>query len=338
MSTIPFYKVNRIKNISINSTISNYSYQYIFENLLNSLLCNNTKETMYWVSEIICSGFINKLWYFSFEFYSIYIHIYYPNIIVYIYEKYKEYHMILKNIKHNEIHNDIKIREYFFRIYYIFSIIHKKFIIKLFQDNLFKPFNELYHCHKQLINLNISRYNNNTSDEMIQFINKKSLNEIDYITSQLDTTFQLYMDHFDDPPNKIKYSIYYYLSFLLEKGYERFNLYYNEENHLNHCQIENKYSYFIWNIWNILLKNHKLFHLNKEINALYRLYESYKYNQSINAYYIIIVAYTLCIEKIIPKNICIHYHDYDDCKLYFYETFGYIKEALEKNKERLDKI
>jgi len=341
-SRIPFYQVTTVHR-SKSLTISKYTRVQAFEYLLDSLLCNRTNETMYWVSEILCSSYIDKLWIFSFEFYSMYIHVFYPTIIVYIHNKYIEYHNLKKNTKKDNIHNNIKIREYFFRIFYIFSVMNKKFIIKLFHSDIFKSFDTLYECHKALViddEILLSNITKKSADEIIQVLNQDSKDEINHALSQIKQAFKSFMENYDDPNDKTKFIIYNWLSVLLEKGSERFNLYQNNQNdiHLKHCKNENKYSYFIWIIWSILLEHHKNLPINKEIIALYRIYESYKMNQSTNAYLIIIVAYIMCLEKVTPKKINIDSVYYNECKLYFYNTFGYIKNAIDNNNERKDKI
>lgn len=339
---IPFYQVLPTTK-SRRITISKYSKKIVFESLLDSLLCNRKNETMYWVSEALCSGLADKLWLFAFDFYSMYIHVYYPSIIVYIYEKHKSYLVVKKNTKNQNIHNNIKVREYFFRIFYIFSIMNKKFIIKLFHTDVFKSFDTLYDCHKALViddDILLANINKKNADEIIQIINHDSRIEIDHALSQMKQAFKEFVESYQDKNDRTKYVIYNWLSYLLEKGSERFNLYQNSQNniHLKHCKTENKYSYFIWIIWNILLEHHKNFPIYREIISLYRIYESYKNNQSTNAYLIIITAYILCLEKILPKKINIDPECYDECKLYFYNTFGYIQESINKNNERRDKI
>lgn len=337
---LPFYQVTPIR-LSQN-TISKYSTRQAFESLLDSLLCNRTNETMYWVSELLCSGKIDKLWTFSFEFFSMYIHVFYPTIIVYIQSKYNEYKHMKQNVKKGNIHNNLKLREYLFRIFYIFSVINKKFLIKLFHSDIFKSFDTLYDCHKALIIEDgslMSKISEKNADEIIQVLNHDAKDEINHALSQMKQAFKEFVDSYEDDNDKSKFIVYNWLSFLLEKGSERFNLYQNNnEIHLKHCQNDNKYSYFIWIIWNILLEHHRKFPIHKEIMALYRIYEGYKNNQSTNAYMIIILAYILCLEKVAPKKISIDTNFYNECKLYFYNTFGYIQEAIVKERDRRDKI
>ena len=339
---IPFYQVNPIR-LSKNITISKYTRSQAFECLLDSLLCNRSNETMYWVSEILCSGYIEKLWIFSFEFFSMYIHVFYPTLIVYIKDKYDEYKIIRKNNKKGTIHNNIKIREYFFRIFYIFSVVNKKFLIKLFHSDIFKTFDTLYDCHKALVvdeEVLMKNITEKNADEIIQIMSNTSKNEIDNALSQMKQAFAEFIRSYEDENDKTKFVIYNWLSVLLEKGSERFNLYHNNQNniHIKHCQSNQKHSYFIWIIWNILLEHHKRFPIWKEIMSLYRIYESYKLNQSTNAYMLIILAYILCLEKIPPKKINLDNILYNDCKVYFYNTFGYIKESITLEKTRKDKI
>lgn len=331
------------RRLSNNITISKYTRLQVFEGLLDSLLCNRSNDTMYWVSEILCSGYIDKLWIFSFEFYTMYIHVYYPTIIVNIYSQYKEYQIIKNNHKKGTLHNNIKIREYFFRIFYIFSVVNKKFLIKLFHADIFESFNTLYDCHKALViddDILMNNISTKDADEIIQVINNDSKSEINYALFQIEQGFKEFILSYNDENDKTKYVIYHWLSFLLEKGSERFNLYKNDQHniHIKHCQNDQKYSYFIWIIWNILLEHHKKFPISKEIMSLYRIYENYKYNQSTNAYMIIILAYILCLEKVPPKKINLDNFLYNESKEYFYNTFGYIKKAVETNTERKDKL
>lgn len=338
---IPFYLVPTVKT-SQNITISKYSRPQVFEGLLDSLLCNRSNEAMYWVSEILCSNYIDKLWIFAFEFYSMYIHVFYPSIIVYIHTRYMEYKTMKRNAPKGTLHNNVKLREYFYRIFYIFSVVNKKFLIKLFHSDIFKSFDTLYDCHKALITddifmTNISKKN---ADEIVQVMGHDAKEEINNALSQMKIAFKEFIESYQDENDKTKFVIYNWLSFLLEKGSERFNLYYNQQNniHIKHCQEDQKYSYFIWIVWSILLEHHKKFPIRNEIMALYRIYESYKYNQSTNAYMLIILAYILVLEKVPPKKISLDNHLYNDCKYYFYNTFGYIKEAIETQRVRKDKI
>lgn len=340
-SGIPFYQIIPVR-LSRHTTISNYSSKQVFESLLDSLLCNKTEETMYWVSEILCSGYTDKLWIFAIEFYSMYIHVFYPSIIVYIHSKHIEYKHMKKNTKKGNIHNNIKLREFLFRIFYIFSIINKKFLIKLFHSDIFNSFDTLYDCHKALTkndDILMDEITTGNADEIVQVLNHNMKEEINHALSQLKQSFQEFVDSYGDDNDKTKLIVYNWLSFLLEKGFERFSLYQNNQHkiHLKHDIDENKYSYFIWIIWNVLLEHHKKFPIKNEIMALYRVYENYKNNQSTNAYMIIILAYILCLEKIAPKKINIDNNLYNESKLYFYNTFGYIQEAT-NGRTRKDKI
>src|SRR3989344_7959383 len=180
------------RRLSNNITISKYTRLQVFEGLLDSLLCNRSNDTMYWVSEILCSGYIDKLWIFSFEFYTMYIHVYYPTIIVNIYSQYKEYQIIKNNHKKGTLHNNIKIREYFFRIFYIFSVVNKKFLIKLFHADIFESFNTLYDCHKALViddDILMNNISTKDADEIIQVINNDSKSEINYALFQIEQGF-----------------------------------------------------------------------------------------------------------------------------------------------------
>ena len=326
---IPFYKIN--KKCKKKKTISKYKITFVFQELIDSLLNNDTKPALSWSCELICSDLIDNLWKFIFDFYIMYVNVYYPNIIIYIYSKYKKYEKMKKNIKRKEIKNNISIREIFFRIIYIYSKVTKKFIIKLIKtDNLFKSFEKMNDFHERL-NENddvlLNNINTNNANEIIKVINNNSKSEIDYAVQQLKKFFNEFILCYDDKNNKRKYIIYYWLSYLLEKGQIRFNLYQNndEDIHLKHCNDNNKYSYFIWIIWNIILEHHKTLNINKEINILYNIYLNYDNNQSTNAYLIIILSYILCLEKIKQKKSNIDKKDYNKCKLYYYKQFGFIE-------------
>ncbi len=116
-------------------TVSGYHTKYVFEKLTETLINNQLNPSLYWLSEILASNEIEKCWYFIFDFQSMYIHIYYPNFILYIYEKYQEYRNLKKLTRFIELRNNVSVREFFYRIIYVFSTINKRYIIYLFKKH-----------------------------------------------------------------------------------------------------------------------------------------------------------------------------------------------------------
>lgn len=342
--SIAFYRITKSKGYKSNTTISNYGIKYVFEKLTNSLLNNELNRSMYWMSEMFCSGYIDQLWQYSFEFYSMYVHIYYPNLIVYIYDKFKEYKHLKRTSRAIELRNNINLRDYFYRIFYIFSTINKRFIVDLFQhQELFKPFRVMFVKYKHLDPTNIEilkRLSEKDADEIISFMNNKSRDQIENALDQLRVSFDHFIKSYKNTSDQTRFLIYNWLSFLLEKGAERFDLYHKDSYiHLKHCRNENKYSYFIWIIWNIILEHsEKLEHIKKEVQILYTLYEGLENNQCINAYYFIICAFMIVLEKVIEKRIFIDEPKYRKGKKHFYNCFGFIEESLQNKDERRDLI
>ena len=341
MDNIPVYRISKRHKNPKKLTASGFYIKKAFENLTNCLLENQTRQVMFWVSDLIASGLITELWLYIIDFYSMYTHLYYPNFILYVYEKYNDYLLIRKNTRYVELKNNIKLREYFYRIFYIYSTLHKRFIVDTFkQPDLFKSFRVLHDKHKHLEPTDEILLNNiseTDAGDIISFINHKSKDQIENALHQLRLNFQEFIDCYKDSNDQTKYMVYHWLSFLLEKGAERFQLYQTGDYiHLKHCRNENKYSYFIWIIWNILLEHSQKTPQRDEIRALYTLYDKYKNNQSTSAYFLIISAFAICLEKMDKKKIYIDEGKYVDNKIYFYKCFGFIEEALVNNTNRRD--
>ena len=338
---IPFYRLTKNGGFREKYTITNYSITLCFDNLNKSLLNNNTKLSMYWASELISSGYVAKLWEFIFEFYAKYIHIHYPNMIRDIYEKYKDYIVIKRTTRPIEVRNNIKLRDYMYRIIYIYSTLNKRFIVDMFgHPELFKRFRAEYAQHKHLDPTKEERIEPSVRDttDIISMINEQTKLQIDNAITRVWVLCGHFLKSEGKQNDRSRYHIYNWLSFLLDKGCERFDLYKTEEYiHLKHCRTENKYSYFIWNIWNILLEHSFKTDIHREVTILYRIYEGSVDNQSTHAYYFIIAGFLLLLERIPRKNIFIDGPKYNKYKRYFYKCFGYIEEGLINREERRDK-
>ena len=336
---MPFYRITKNHQSPNRMTVSGVYIKIAFTNLSDALTENNTKLSLYWLSELLGSGLIEELWTFVFDFYAMYVHYYYPNMIVYILEKHKDYLHMKRVNEYSEIRNNLNIREYFYRIIYIYSTLNKRHLLGFCNNqSLFQSFRTTP-SYKHLLK-GSDEPNKDMSEEqareMMSFINSKSHSQIENALAKFKHNLNILHQH---PKNKdhTKHVIYTWLSFLLEKGTERFGLYqYSSYVHLKHCQDRNKYSYFIWIIWNALLEQSAKSKMKYEIQSLYSIYVKYKNDQSIPAYYLIIAACVLFVEGSEPKNIYIDNHKYIKNKTYFYTCFGFIQEALSNNTKRRD--
>lgn len=342
MSNIPFYRVSKNHEFPNTMTVSGVHINMAFTNLSDALTGNNTKLSLYWLSELVGSGLIEELWTFVFDFYAMYVHYYYPNMIVYIHEKYTEYLSLKRVNEYREIRNNLNIREYFYRIIYIYSTLSKRHILGFCKNqSLFTKF-RIAPTYTHLLstpNEPKQDISEKQAQEMMSFINSKSHSSIDNALSQLKRSVTKRSQPSQSSKDKeyIKHQIYTWLSFLLEKGTERFGLYqYSSYVHLKHCRDRNKYSYFIWILWNTLLEGSSKSATKHEIQLLYSTYLKYKNDQSIPAYYLIVAACVLFVEGSEPKNIYIDNHKYTKHKKYFYTCFGFIQEALSNKSKRRD--
>lgn len=342
MVKLPYYRIIKTHNFADKQTITGYPHKQAFERLSQALLGNETHKVVYWLSEILGSNLIEELWLHVFDFYVMYVHIYYPNFLLYINEKYHDYMKLKITVRHEEFKNNLKTREYMFRIYYIFSTIHKRYIVDLFKHaDLFPSFRKTFDKHKHLLRIRDTpiqfNVDNKSANEIIEFVNKKSSKTIENAIHHFNSHFDDFVKNYQFGDNKSKYLIYTWLSFLLERGIERFDLYVDRTYvHLSHCKNENKYSYFIWMMWNTLLKNIKGIEIREEIRILYKLYDNHIRSQSLPAYFIIICAFVFYLEKVERKKIYIDDRKYNKMKTKFYKAFGFLGESVERNQPRRD--
>jgi hypothetical protein len=141
------------------------------------------------------------------------------------------------------------------------------------------------------------------------------------------------------------YRMYEVLSVFLNHGVSYFKYYGDgvgevdqSANGIGHCTETNKHSYFVWIIWNMLLTHSSdtNFPLHSTIVEMYKLYESNPSNQSVHAYYMIVSAYRIVLNRVDSRDIYISPTRFLKYKRKLYKCFGYLEESIQNKEPRRD--
>jgi hypothetical protein len=108
---LPYYRLSYKDGFQRKKSITKYPIRYAFTQLHYSLLNGCLNQCTYWLSELVCSGYTDQLWEFVFQFHSMYVHIFFPNMIIDISVKFKEYVFIKGTTRSIELRNKVSVRE-----------------------------------------------------------------------------------------------------------------------------------------------------------------------------------------------------------------------------------
>lgn len=107
------------------NTFSKYKLTEVKKQLLNDIINHNIENACYWVAELICSNHYIELWELFLLFYSKYVHIGNPRLVIYLYRKLQEFKQYINTEPHILCLRNIKaIRELFCKI--VLVLIYSK--------------------------------------------------------------------------------------------------------------------------------------------------------------------------------------------------------------------
>jgi hypothetical protein len=112
-----------------NISFSKFKKTDVKKQLIKSVTNNKIEDSMYWSSELICSGHFLDLWEIIFEIMSKYIYLANPKLPIYIQTKIQTFkNILIPSYLNNELNlrNNIKIRELFSEIFVILTYSRKK--------------------------------------------------------------------------------------------------------------------------------------------------------------------------------------------------------------------
>lgn len=353
---LPYYRLTYTHGFRKKKTISGYRVGYVFMQLHYSILNGVLRQVVYWVSELVCSGYTDQLWEFVFQFYSMYVHIYFPNLIIDISSKFKEYVYTKSTTRVIEIRNQVSVRDSFYRIMYIFTTMSKRFIVSLFQDGLFRS---LHLTDDMYARLDLS---NNTSSHFRhrkQSVSgsdgdrkKKRIEQYHHSIHQNLIKIEYYFKKCrvlvenkkvgETTYTYVTQRIYEIVSVLLEYGMKINQVMGgtggDSSRGVEHCNGPSKDYYFIWILWNLLLNHSKeiKFPLHSSVKETYKIYESTPKNQSPHAYYMLVATYRMVLNHVDHRNVYINQSRYNKYHRKFYKCFGYIEEGVQNKEPRRD--
>jgi hypothetical protein len=121
-----------------NITFSEYRKTEVKKTLINNLLKKKIENSCYWASELICSGHYIDVWEIIFLFFSKYIHIGNPKLVIYLNKRYEIFRNIMQQeyyISEIQLRNNETIRKLFAEIICNISLSPQKNSFELIKIN-----------------------------------------------------------------------------------------------------------------------------------------------------------------------------------------------------------
>jgi len=275
-------------NISKKYTILKNEKKIIFKNLSNSISNRNINNSIKYIIELHCSGFIDNIITRLINIYFNDINLAEPNGINILYDflnyYYKKYDGKLKKKEPLFLINDQKIRNFLCFFVTFINVTNQRKLIKLPKISL-DDFN-LNNKKKNLVSKNLSL--------ILPFIVKEDPKEI--IIPLCEISNYLYFNHLDDRTGKIIYWISWLFEY--EKQYHKNNLIVA---YRDNKDIDKKYNRdFIWILWKIIS-----YHANKDnksfVNKLLKMYKFNYTRGSKKSKSSLIITAVLLITNPLPK-------------------------------------
>ena len=254
-------------------TISKYKSDFVILVIKKLLLNNDFETTLYFFTELHASGKFDDMWFAIFDIMLEHIHILNYQLPFFLYNKYKKYEYLCKELKGNklEIRNIAEMRKDLFHIVRILTFSPKEDIIKYIPKSYYSVKEDSYDSLGNVFSehfipkLSILKEVTNAPDskEISSAINnfKKSLIKILKNNSLFDRMRE-------------KETIFFWLSRIIVNSFENSNIvgYPNSVN-LYQNYDRDDYDQFIMKLWNIILLSSKSnSFLFNQIGSLYQMY------------------------------------------------------------------
>jgi hypothetical protein len=305
-------------------SFSGYKMTQVKTQIIENMLKQRIEQSIYWSSELICSGHFLELWESIFMYYGKYIYLGNAKLAVYLDKRYQ----IFKNIMEQSIFTNIlqlrnneKIRKLFAEIIFILCISPKKHCIEYIKINRVEEFD---------ITQMTERLKAPTVEYIVPFFQKKDPYEL--IIALNEFSYNISKDSF----NTI--DACYWIEWFIE-----FDLICKSKKQPCHCErrlqykVENKYQMdVIWLIWDSLLfycKSEKNEFIQSIMNSLLHLF-CVKYTSSTakKRRYILYMAVGLMTEHVNCEIEIINKENKDLLKIVI-ENINIIYKDIKKNEK-----
>jgi len=254
-------------------TISKYKTEFIILVLKKLLLNNDFETSLYFFTELHASGKFDDMWFVIFDVMLEHIHILNYKLPYFLYQKYKKYELLHKNLKGNklEIRNIGEIRKDLFHIIRILTFSPKENITKYIPKSYYSIKEDAY---DSLGNVFTEQYNPNLSilKEVTNAPNSKNIN---YAIQNFKQSLIKILKHnslFDRMQEKE--TIFFWLSRIITNSLNNSNIIgFPNSINLYDSYDKDDYDQYIMNLWNIILlssKSDKF--LFNQIGSLYQMY------------------------------------------------------------------
>ena len=254
-------------------TISKYKTDFVILVIKKLLLNNDFETTLYFFTELHASGKFDDMWFVIFDIMLEHIHILNYQLPFFLYNKYKKYEHLYKELKGNklEIRNIAEMRKDLFHIVRILTFSPKENIIKYIPKSYYSVKEDSYDSLGTVFtehfvpNLSILK----------EVTNSPNTKEINYaIKNFKNTLIKILKNNSLFDRMREKETIFFWLSRIIVSSFDNSNIvgYPNSVN-LYQNYDRDDYDQFIMKLWNIILLSSKSnSFLFNQIGSLYQMY------------------------------------------------------------------
>ena len=254
-------------------TISKYKIDFIILVIKKLLLNNDFETTLYFFTELHASGKFDDMWFVIFDIMLEHIHILNYKLPFFLYNKYKKYEHLCKELKGNklEIRNIAEMRKDLFHIVRILTFSPKENIVKYIPKSYYSVKEDSY---DSLGNVFTEHFIPKLSI-LKEVTNSPDSKEISHaIKNFKNTLIKILKNNSLFDRMREKETIFFWLSRIIVNSFDNSNIV-GYPNSVNLYQNYNRddYDQYIMKLWNIILLSSKSNDfLFNQIGSLYQMY------------------------------------------------------------------
>lgn len=295
-------KIPILQKYYTKKSISGFSKNKIIEKLKQNIFNKKIKESLFYCSEIIASGYYKDLWDLYFEIGFKYVHIYCPVFPKLYYNAYNHYSELKKH--HSRKNYFIKNEDSFRRDIYLLTLL------LTFCDKL--------HFTELGINEMKEKFSSININNLYSYVSINSESEYIHALDEIKLNLN-YFYKTDEEIYKVSYenNIYIWINKLLEHN--------------------NYYDYYSNILWNIILEFAKKLpkYIFEQITFLHKIYKKNKKDKKMSLF--IISVYYLLKDSTSYLDMCSKIYDRYDKYYHIYDNYFYnIKVSIMSGKPRTD--
>ena len=254
-------------------TISKYKIDFIILVIKKLLLNNDFETTLYFFTELHASGKFDDMWFVIFDIMLEHIHILNYKLPFFLYNKYKKYEHLCKELKGNklEIRNIAEMRKDLFHIVRILTFSPKENIVKYIPKSYYSVKEDSY---DSLGNVFTEHFIPKLSI-LKEVTNSPDSKEISHaIKNFKNTLIKILKNNSLFDRMREKETIFFWLSRIIVNSFDNSNIVgYPNSINLYQNYDRNDYEQFIMKLWNIILLSSKSNEfLFNQIGSLYQMY------------------------------------------------------------------